>query len=200
MSEVNKTITAVTKATGSLNKVAVELQKQFQSLNGLTESVTLLAEDIEYKQQQLDAIEQTISDSQRKAKAELNLRILEDEDEVVSGILADRGTVAIDRDELTSLRNELTKAEYDNEDAVNSAVAVQVKKGQSELAAAVNAAKSAYAVESANDKARISMLETQLTDARENVAELKEMLNDERQARVDIAKAGMNINVAAPTK
>ena len=200
MSEVNKTITAVTKATGSLNKVAVELQKQFQSLNGLTESVTLLAEDIEYKQQQLDAIEQTISDSQRKAKAELNLRILEDEDEVVSGILADRGTVAIDRDELTSLRNELTKAEYDNEDAVNSAVAVQVKKGQSELAAAVNAAKSAYAVESANDKARISMLETQLTDARENVAELKEMLNDERQARVDIAKAGMNINVAAPSK
>lgn len=200
MTQVVKTITAVTKATGAFTKVTVELQKQIAGLTEMSASVESLAGDIEFKQQQLDAIEQAISDAQRKANAELKLRILEDEDEVVAGILADRGHGTINLEELRDLRRALASAEQGNEDAIENAVAAAKRTGEANLASAVSSVKSANEVASANDKARITMLETQLTDVRETNAELKSMLNDERQARVDIAKAGTNINVSAPSK
>lgn len=200
MSEVKKTITAVTKATGALSKISIELQKQMSALGGFSETVHILAEDIEFKQQELTTIEQEISDAQRKANAELKLRILEDEDTVVKSILVNRGLTTIDADELNSLRNELAAAQYDNEDAINSAVAAQASKGKRELEAALTSAQLGHEVATANDTATITMLRTQLADAREANTELKQMLNEEREARVSIAKAGTNINVSAPSK
>lgn len=200
MSEVKKTITAVTKATGALSKISIELQKQMSALGGFSETVHILAEDIEYKQQELSAVEQEISDAKRKANAELKLLILEDEDTIVKNILDNRGLTAIDTDELSTLRIDLTTAQYDNEDAINSAVAAQADKGKRELEAALTSAKLGHEVSTANDTATITMLRTQLADAREANTELKQMLNEEREARVSIAKAGTNINVTAPNK
>jgi len=200
MSEVKKTITAVTKATGALSKVSLELQKQLASLGGFSETVHILAEDIEFKQQELSAIEQEISDAQRKANAELKLRILEDEDRVVISILNDRGCASIKTDDLNQLRHDLALAEQGNEEAIETAVAAAKSSAAKELAYTLSAAKSKHEVDVANDTATITMLTTQLTDARANNAELKQMLNEERTARVDIAKAGTNISVSAPSK
>lgn len=200
MSEVKKTITAVTKATGALSKISIELQKQMSALGGFSETVHILAEDIEFKQQELTAIEQEISDAQRKANAELKLRILEDEDSVVLSILQDRNCVAIKTEALTVLRQDLDTARNDASAAIAQAVAVEKAKGESKLVAETEKLKSANSVTTANDTASIKMLKEQLQDARNQSAELKLMLNEERQARVDIAKAGTSINVTAPSK
>lgn len=200
MSQTDKTITLVTKATNSLTKVALEISKQSTALLELGGFSSQLSEEIEFKQSELTQLEQKIADETRRKNAELELRVLENADSVMVELLNDRGCVAIKSDDLRDLRQSLAQAEQSNEDAIESAVAAAKRSGEQALQAAVSNAKSTYAVDSANATAEIQMLRTQLSDARDNVAELKEMLNEERKARVEIAQAGTNINLSAPGK
>lgn len=195
-----KVITLVTKAASSISKATTDLGKQMEALQSLVNTSVEITEEIEFKQSQLTQLEQQIADEARRKSAELELRVLEDEDLVLQQLLEARNAVEVPTKELNQLKSDLNLALQSNEDEINKAVAIAKNQGESALKSAVEKAKNEAALANAENVARISMLTTQLKDARDNVAELKEMLNEERKARVEIAQAGTNINVSAPSK
>lgn len=195
-----KVITLVTKAASSISKATTDLGKQMEALQSLVNTSVEITEEIEFKQSQLTQLEQQIADEARRKSAELELRVLEDEDAVLTQLLDARKSVDVPVKDLNELKTNLATALQINEAELNEAVAVAKRQGESALKAAVEKVKIEAELSQAENNAKISMLTTQLKDARDNVAELKDMLNAEREARVEIAQAGTNINLSTTGK
>ncbi len=171
----------VTAATG-LGKVVAELQ----TLANASEQV---AQEIQFRQNELDGINAEFDQKFAEAQAGLKIKVLGNEDKVLGDLLKARGLVSIDPLELSNLRGDLHNAQQANEQAVADAVATAERNGQNALRAALAAQESnhkvAIATLEANSAAkddRISMLTEQLSSAKDD-------LRAERETRLEIAKA-----------
>lgn len=189
MSEVKKVITVADRSTKALNTAATGLVKITQDLAAIADQAVSLATDIEYKQNDLDNLNQQFDTKFREASAELKLKVIEDEDKVLGTLLKSRSLVTIDPKELATLRSDLAVAQDSNEDALAEAKSA----GERSAAIAFNAQKSsiesnhrvAIAQFEANEKSfeqRIAFLEEQNKD-------LKGQITAERETRLEIARA-----------
>lgn len=194
MSEVKKVLTAVDRSTKALAKQATELSKVANTLVGLTDITQSLADEVEIKEGQLAEIGVTISEKERVAKAELNVRLVENEDRVLAGLLTQRGLAEISKEELQSLTSELSDAQEDNQVAIEDAV----KQAEKNAAIASNAVKSSleakHSVDTAELKATNSALQNKVEFLEATVTDLKAMIESERNARVE-----MSSNASQPT-
>lgn len=186
--EVKKTITAVDKSTKAISKSAADLLKVATELSGLVETSEALAFDIEAKSAELAAIDTKISEEERKAKAELVLRVLENEDGVLDKLLKARGLAKIEVAEVSKLTKDLETAIADNAEAIDAAV----KAAETGLRIAASAEKSKleseHAVATATLTANNSSLENRIQFLTESNASLKDMLDNEREARVTMSQ------------
>ena len=91
MSEVKKVITVAERSTKALVKVVADSQKVLAELASMADSNVILAEEIEFKQGQLADIENQIASTEREAKAQLRLRVIENEDKVLADLMKARG-------------------------------------------------------------------------------------------------------------
>lgn len=189
MSEVKKVITVADRSTKALNTAATGLVKITQDLAAIADQAVSLATDIEYKQNDLDNLNQQFDTKFREASAELKLKVVEDEDKVLASLLKSRGLVTIVPTELNTLRSDLAVALDSNEDALAEAKAA----GERSAAISFNAQKAAIesnhrvaiAEFQANEKAanqRIAFLESQIADQKSQIVA-------EREARITIAQA-----------
>jgi len=189
MSEVKKVITVADRSTKALNTAATGLVKVTQDLAAIADQAVSLATDIEYKQNDLDNLNQQFDTRFREATAELKLKVIEDEDKVLAQLLKARGVVTIAPNELAVLRADLAAAQ----DNIDEALAQAKADGERSAAISFNAQKSAIesnhkvqiAEFQANEKAanqRISFLEAQIVDQ-------KTQITAEREARITIAQA-----------
>jgi len=194
MSEVKKVVTQVDRSTKALTKVAGDVQKIVTDLVGLTTISEGLAGDIEQKTSELGAIEVTIAETERQAKADLKIRIVENEDNVVASLMQKRGLATISKTDLSDLSQELVDAQEDNTVAIEAAVS-QAEKNAAVTTNAIKAnLQSAHAVETAELKANNAALSNKVGYLEESVASLKQMLEAERTARVE-----MSANQSQPT-
>ncbi|HBR3028475.1 TPA: hypothetical protein L9R08_004197 [Klebsiella pneumoniae] len=121
MSEVKKVITVAERSTKALVKVVADSQKVLAELASMADSNVILAEEIEFKQGQLADIENQIASTEREAKAQLRLRVIENEDKVLAELMKARGYAVITFSDLDSLNSDLVAAKTDNDFAVSEA-------------------------------------------------------------------------------
>lgn len=186
--DVKKALTSVDRSTKSLVNAADVLVKtvtdQTAQVTALTAQQVALATDIEFKQNELENIDQVYSTKLREANAELALRVKENADTVFETLLKERGLVALSPQRVLELEDAVTAAVDSKDEAVRTAVdtAVATVKATYESTIAKQAADHKVEIAQLNanassDKKTITLLETQVADARDDLAE-------ERKARV----------------
>lgn len=189
MSEVKQVVTIVDKSTKGLGAQIAALLKVTNELAAVGDRIPAMADEISMNQARLDAIAEETSIAQRKAAAELSLRVTENEDKVLSELMAKRSLATITKGELAILNTKLGTAEAFNQDeivkAVDAAKATLTVEHKAELAQlnsdhAVKSATTTAALDAAN--AKISFLEAQ-------VKSLQDTITAEREARVQEAEA-----------
>lgn len=186
--DVKKALTSVDRSTKSLVNAADVLIKtvtdQTAQVAALTSQQVALATDIEFKQNELESIDQVYSNKVRESNAELALRVKENADTVFETLLKERGLVALSPQRVLELEDAVTAAVDSKDVAVRSAVdtAVAAVKATYETTIAKQTADHKVEIAQLNanassDKKTITLLETQVADARDDLAE-------ERKARV----------------
>jgi len=189
MSEVKKVITVADRSTKALNTAATGLVKITQDLAAIADQAVSLATDIEYKQNDLDNLNQQFDTKFREASAELKLKVIEDEDKVLGTLLKSRSLVTIDPKELATLRSDLAVAQDSNEDALAEAKSA----GERSAAIAFNAQKSAiesnHRVAIAQFEANEKSFEQRIAFLEEQNKDLKGQITAERETRLEIARA-----------
>lgn len=191
--DIKKILTPVDKSTRALQTAADTLTKTVTELTASVAALTTqqvdLANDIEFKQSELETIANETAVKQREQAAELRLRVREDEDTVFAELLKERGLVTQTPQEVQTLKAQLAEALEDNQDAIDDAVAKAVAEVtatyKTQLAQKDSDHKVQIATLQANEKAtqeRLNFLTTQN-------AKLETQIEEDRKARVEIAKA-----------
>lgn len=189
MSEVKKVISQTEKSAKAIVTSTAGLSKIVAELVGLVNNAEALGQDIENKQIQLDMITDDTKIALRKAKAELDLKVLENEEGVLNSLLSKRGLAHISRADVATLEQQIEIATQNNEDEVKKAVAIAEARLSSETEAAVSKLISEQAVTNADLSATNKALNAEIEFLKRNVQSLEATVKAEREARVQEAQA-----------
>lgn len=189
MSEVKKVITVAERSTKALVKVVADSQKVLAELASMADSNVILAEEIEFKQGQLADIENQIAATEREAKAQLRLRVIENEDKVLADLMKARGYAVITFSDLDSLNSDLVAAKTDNDFAVSEARESGYQAAAAKFGAENRELASQHKVELAEFKAQAVAKNQRISDLEAQVSELRGQITAERETRLEIAKA-----------
>lgn len=189
MSEVKKVITVAERSTKALVKVVADGQKLFNDLASLSASTVTLTEEIEFKQGQLLDIENQIAATERESKAQLRLRVIENEDRVLAELMRARGLATITGKELDELNSELVASKTDNEFAVSEAREAGYSAAAAKFGAENRDLVSKNKVEMADLNAQSTAKGQRIADLERQVEELRDQIKAERDTRLEIAKA-----------
>ena len=146
MSEVKKVITVADRSTKALVVAIAGLGKITSDLSTLGDITVKLADEIEFKQSQLDNLDVEFDNKFREASAELRLRIKEDESGVLKQLLTQFGLAYITSDALQTLQSDLAQANEDYSAELANAESVGFRKGAAEFQAKLKEAESAHRI------------------------------------------------------
>jgi acyl-homoserine lactone acylase PvdQ len=201
--DVKKALTSVDRSTKSLVNAADVLIKtvtdQTAQVTALTAQQVALATDIEFKQNELENLDQTYSIKIREANADLALRVKENADTVFETLLKERGLVALSPQRVLELEDAVTAAVDSKDEAVRTAVetatASVTHTYEAKLAKQLSDHKVEIAQLNANassDKKTITLLEGQVADARQDLAEERDVRIKTEEARSRAAAVTVN--------
>lgn len=201
MSEVAKVITVAERSTKALVKASGDMRKVAAELEGLAESSVHLTEEIEFKQGQLVEIQNQIANTEREAKAELRLRVIENEDAVLAELMKARKLALITNSDLNALNSELEVVKTNNEYAVSEAREAGYQAAAAKFGAENREMISQHNVELAEYRAQDNAKNLRISDLEAQVEEMRKQITAERETRVEIAKAdaqrqGVVVNTA----
>ena len=171
----------VTAATG-LGKVVAELQ----TLSNASEQV---AQEIQFRQNELDGINAEFDQKFAEAQAGLKIKVLGNEDKVLGDLLKARGLVSIDPTEVQTLRDELYNAQTGNSQAIEDAVSQAQSNAARELNARLATQTAEHKVQIAELNANAGAKDQKITFLESQVAELRKQIDAERETRLAIAQA-----------
>lgn len=182
VSVTDRSTKAIVSASGSLGKVVAELQT-------LAGSADVIAQEIQFRQGELDNINGQFDQKFAEAQADLRIKVLGNEDKVLDGLLKARGLVTIAPNELGDLRYNLEAALSSTEDAVSAAVSAARVEADRGLRSALAAQEANHKVAIATLEANSSAKDQKITFLTEQVEELRKTVTAERETRLEIAKA-----------
>jgi hypothetical protein len=185
--EVKKTLTIMDKSTRALAKALNEVNTAVVTLAQMHSQNEALASEIDYQSSQLEGINKAIDLAQRENAAELKLRVKEDSIAVLDELLRGFSLANISTKDLAILKAGLLSAEKDNKEAIKSAVADSVNAGKLLSDAESVRLIADHEVASAKLEAGQESLESKVEFLTQSNAQLTEMLNSEREARVTTA-------------
>lgn len=187
MGDTTKTVTVLGRTTKAMVKAAADLAKTAVDLSALATASEELTSEIEFKTSELAAIEDRTSDGLRRAKADLDIKVLENEEGVLKSLLTKRGLATVVPQEFSNLQADLRDALASNEDAINAAVGKA--KGMAESKAKTEQRELAlqHSVDTAQLEAQNESLEGKNAMLQAQLDDMKEMLTKEREARVAMA-------------
>jgi hypothetical protein len=178
----DKSTKALLTATNNLTKVLGDMQQQ-------VDLVEELSEEIQVKQDQRDNLDKELGIKVREHEAELALQIRENKEKVIVDLLEETGRADITKADAEDLERELLHLQETQQKAIHDAVASANSKHEAEMEALENQLKADHAVETASLKADKASLQDRLGYLTEQVNTYKQMLDDERKARVDQSEA-----------
>ncbi len=189
MSEVKNFVTVTERSTKAMLAASANLTKTIADLTTLANTSEQIAQEIGFRQNELSQVEADYDQKLAEAKADLRIKVLNNEDQVLGNLLKSRGLISIDPVEVDNLRDDLATAERSQEEAIAQAVQQAVSQANREMQARLSQQESQHRVAiaelTANSNAkddRVTMLTEQLEAAR---ADLKA----ERETRLAIAQA-----------
>lgn len=186
---VKKFDTATDKSTKALVTAAANLTKVTAELTAQVNLHESLSEAIQVSQHQLNDLDNQLDIKTREHNADLALRIRENEVKVITELLKKTGRADITVDELVALESERDSLAADQEAAISKAVGAKVAVMSAAAEAREKELAAQHSVETADLKARIAALESQNGYLTQQVDTYKQMLDDEREARVKSADA-----------
>ena len=187
--EVKKTLTIVDRSTKALNAAADAVVKAAQDLQNITVASTQLTQDIEFKQSELDSLEEQLVIKQREQAAELRLRVKENADAVLAELLKERGLITTTTKDVKDLEAQLAKALADNSAEVEAAIQHTTAEITSVFKAQLAQKDSDHKVEIASLKANATAAQERITFLTAELAQARAQVEADRTARVEIAKA-----------
>lgn len=173
---------AIVTATTGLGKVVAELQ----TLANASEQV---AQEIQFRQNELDGINAEFDQKFAEAQAGLKIKVLGNEDKVLGDLLKARGLVSIDPTEVQTLRDELYNAQTGNSQAIEDAVSQAQSNAARELNARLATQTAEHKVQIAELNANAGAKDQKITFLESQVAELRKQIDAERETRLAIAQA-----------
>lgn len=189
MSETKKVITVADRSTKALVVATTGLAKIASDLSALSESTVKLADDIEFKQSQLDNLNIEFDNKFRESAAQLRLRVLEDEDGVLINLLQSRGLAHVKVSVLNELESNLETALADNSQAVAEAEANGFRKGAAEFQQKLKDAEAAHRIQTAELTAKSNAKDDRIALLLEQLEEARGQIKAERETRLAIAEA-----------
>lgn len=189
MSEVKKVITVADRSTKALVVAIAGLGKITSDLSALGDITVKLADEIEFKQSQLDNLDVEFDNKFREASAELRLRIKEDENGVLKQLLTQFGLAYITNDALETLQSDLAQANEDYSGMLADAESAGFRKGAAEFQAKLKEAESAHRINVAELTAKSNAKDDKITMLEAQVAQLQSDIKSERETRLTIAQA-----------
>ena len=187
--EVKKTLTIVDRSTKALNTAADAVVKAAQDLQNITVASTQLTQDIEFKQSELDSLEEQLLIKQREQAAELRLRVKENADSVLAELLKERGLITTTTKDVKEVETQLAKALADNSAEVEAAIQHTTAEITSVFKAQLAQKDSDHKVEIASLKANATAAQERITFLTAELAQARAQVEADRTARVEIAKA-----------
>lgn len=181
-------VTAVTKAAKTLGTQVTAMAKAVAEIQALQAMVPELADEISMKSAALAQIEADTKETLRKAKAELNLQILENEDKVLESLMVKRNYAVITIGDLRELEESLAAATSDVATTVAKAVAAKEAEVNRNFQFDIQKKEADHSVQTAELKATIKQLQNEVEFLKASNASLQENIVAERQARVEAAK------------
>lgn len=182
-------ITVADRSVKAVAKATAELLKVSSDLNTLVLTAENLTDDIQQKESQLQALGQQFEADFRTKAAELNIRVLENEEASLQVLMAKRDLATITKNELVNLAKELDVANSSREADIDKAVAATSKELNSTWGAKLATIQNAHAVETATLKAEDAAKSERITFLGGEIAALRKQIDDERNTRLEIAKA-----------
>ena len=187
--EVKKTLTIVDRSTKALNTAADAVVKAAQDLQNITVASMQLTQDIEFKQSELDSLEEQLVTKQREQAAELRLRVKENADAVLAELLKERGLITTTTKDVKDVETQLAKALADNSAEVEAAIQHTTAEITSVFKAQLAQKDSDHKVEIASLKANATAAQERITFLTAELAQARAQVEADRTARVEIAKA-----------
>lgn len=187
--EVKKTLTIVDRSTKALNTAADAVVKAAQDLQNITVASTQLTQDIEFKQSELDSLEEQLVIKQREQAAELRLRVKENADAVLAELLKERGFITTTTKDVKDVEAQLAKALAENTAEIEAAIAHTTAEVTSVFKAQLLQKDSDHKVEIASLKANATAAQERITYLTAELAQARAQVEADRTARVEIAKA-----------
>lgn len=187
--EVKKTLTIVDRSTKALNTAADSVIKAAQDLQNIAIASTQLTQDIEFKQSELDSLEEQLVIKQREQAAELRLRVKENADAVLAELLKERGLITTTTKDVKDVEAQLAKALAENTAEIEAAIAHTTAEVTSVFKAQLLQKDSDHKVEIASLKANATAAQERITYLTAELAQARAQVEADRTARVEIAKA-----------
>lgn len=202
---VKKFDTATDKSTKALVTATAGLTKVLADLATQADVNAFLAEQVQLNQATLNDLDAQLAMKVREHNADLAMRIRENEEQVIIDLLNKTGRADISANALNEVyfETDTLKEKLDsNTEEVSSRLQ---KEFERQLEAAAVEAQSSHSVQSAELKAENTSLRVQNEQLVQQAAAYKEMLDNEREARVSQADAlaraaEANRPVAAPSR
>jgi len=185
-------ITAIEKAIKSLTKIQADTLKTQQELGMLCSIIPETMEEIQLQQGKLETLESQYDEKFRKAKADLALKIYENESKELSAIMTKRGYASILESELALLKEETLNLSKDIEAQTSKAVAIAVNQTKSAAEKSALEAESEWKVERAELVAQEKAAQQKVVMLEAQVIQLGITITEERKARIEIAASEAN--------
>lgn len=182
-------ITPIDRATKNLTAAIASALKVANELQPLADMANNLTDDIQQKESQLNALTAQFELEFRSQKADLDVRVKENGDRVLSILLSERGLAKISADELTDLQTKLHEAEASNEETVSKAVKAAETALHASYGSKLKEQEAAHKIETAQINAQLASMQERNDFLNEQIATLRQQIDAERTTRLEIAKA-----------
>jgi len=189
MSEVKKVITVSDRSTKALVVAIAGLGKITSDLSALGDITVKLADDIEFKQSQLDHLDIEFENKFREASAELRLRVKEDSRAVLDELLANFDMGSISTSALEDLVRQVRTLQADYTAELADAEQTGFRKGAAEFQAKMKEADSLHKISTAELTAKSNAKDDKIKMYESQVQQLQADLKAERETRLAIAQA-----------
>lgn len=191
-------ITPIDKATKALIAANTSLEKSNAELTvanaALVKTLTETANQIEFKQSDLNQLTDAVKTKSRENEIELGLKVRENETKVVTEILKKQGLVAMEEGELAKLNAKIERTEESIQEQVAADIAAYRKDIDSQYASKFSTLESDHKILVAQLRATLEAANTKNELLSEQLEAYKDTIEEERKARIAIEESRAKAN------
>ena len=200
---------AADKSTKQLVAVAGTLGKLVAELMAQAEVAPAVMSDIAFAEQQLEVVnnkitsavsesEVMLSEQERKAVAELNLRLIENEDTVLLELLEKRGLAMVTTVEMDKIKTDLEVSQRDTTEEIAAAVTIATETANQAAENDKIKAEAEHKVEIATQAGLLDASNAKVAHLEQSIITLNGMINSEREAQTSRFASAQPVIQQAP--